>query len=265
MTVARVGDLMGYVSDNSLSISIPGIDRTVTATTKELKYSSPDEFSFIGDTDDGYVLIGRSKGRVFGQISTSTDVFDIQYLENNMVALIRYDWETASKYKCAEISRPSAKGRNPTTGTSSSSGGRSKPAPDNLVNPVVSVLVLYTPAAAASSYNVYDVVNTVMIQYNGARGYSQVSTEVELAGIEPINFTEFYDEALTYEEIATENALRLSQNETAQGLRESYHADLVITLTNGDFADVSGSAVAPGIDPEEAYAVVQIERAASRY
>jgi hypothetical protein len=269
--IADFGNLMTEHSNNELNFSVPGYRKLrIQARTTKFEYTSENQYNYLGEIGDGYVLFGKKSGEIFGQINTGDRVIGINHLEANKVVLFDYDIDKLRIGSCALPNEshdklPSGRIRDNSPNTL---GPRPGPAVEHLVDPVVRVLVLYTPAAAAFGVSITQTVNTALQQYSAARYNSNVTTQVYLAGI--VSFDVVEDQTGETGGIRAENTVnQLAQNLAAQTLRDSYDADVVIMLTNGNFSDpyqVTQGIVA-GIGPSEsmAYAVVQIAAATANY
>jgi hypothetical protein len=125
----------------------------------------------------------------------------------------------------------------------------------SLTQPVVRVLVLFTPAAQNTGQNINDVVNLALAQFASAGVNSQVDVSLQLAGIQSLNFTETDNI-----EVDVNN---LRNNITAQQLRNDFEADIVLLLTNGDYVGITGRVFQIGPSEPNAYGIVQIAHATS--
>lgn len=134
-------------------------------------------------------------------------------------------------------------------------------------NPVAKTLVLYTPAATATGLNLNNLVNTAVSQWQVSAVNSNLTPILEIVGIQPLNFTESNGSVAETNILTDINAL--SNNLTAQQLRNNFEADLVILLTDGDYSDsfVEIYGIVRDIGPNEplAYGIVQAVSATSTY
>lgn len=124
---------------------------------------------------------------------------------------------------------------------------------------VVDVLVLYTPAAAASVANINNTIDLAIAQANQSFRNSEITAaqaSVRLVGRQQVSFTEgtnIFDDhtAITY-------------SSYFQSLRNQYHADIVVLMTDEAYGDSYGVAWAPA-NIIQAYAIVVASRATPRY
>jgi len=132
----------------------------------------------------------------------------------------------------------------------------------------VRVLVLYTDAANSAVANINNTATLAVRQMNDALGNSAANSNLymTLAGIERLDFTEHRTDV-------EGDVEGLSINATAQYLRNTHQADLVILLTDGNYQfyyygqwyDVYGIVDNIGPSNAEAYAIVEADQATSKY
>ncbi|WP_375559694.1 M12 family metallo-peptidase [Bernardetia sp. OM2101] len=119
----------------------------------------------------------------------------------------------------------------------------------------VRILVLYTPAAVPS---ITTTTNLAMQQMRTALSNSSVDRndlQIEVAGIIPFNFTETSD--------IDADVNRLSLTSSAQSLRNTYQADLVVLMSGNYVGNLSGYTKSLNQDFEGAYSIVAAPYAAS--
>ncbi len=125
---------------------------------------------------------------------------------------------------------------------------------------ILRVLVLHTAAADAAMPNTNSIASTAISQINSAFANSAINgvgTQVVLAGVEPLTFTETLD--------AEDDIDLLVANQNAQSLRSAYNADVVILLTDGNYSGILGIAANFGTDFNRSYAIVQANVATTNF
>lgn len=271
--VIEVGDIKTQVKKGELSFDLPGKLGWLDATTKALDYQSGSGFIWIGEMNNGEVLLTHENGRTFGQIRKDGRVFDIQYLEDGYATMIEYDMEKLNPLGCAArelVGSPKGVETVPLDqpGISEKSGSITR----SSGSPLIRVLCLYTPAAEATGMNMTDLANTSKSQWLSAQLNSWVGSNLEIAGVERLNFTENgVPESQTGDpgEDIDVDVERLRDNTTAQQLRDQYEADLVVMFTDGDYAEngsgLAGTVLNIGPDEGNAYSLVQVANATSSF
>ena len=112
-------------------------------------------------------------------------MYDIQYMENDYAALVEYDMSKLNQMGCAATHREGKK-----EVSSKSSKNTSAKATTGNPNPLVRVLVLFTPAAEATGVNMTDLANMARAQWLTAQLNSNVVSTLQIAGVEPFDFEE---------------------------------------------------------------------------
>ena len=254
INLIKIGDFKKSLQNESLAIEIPGKQgASIIAKTKYLDYKSDKEFLWNGVFKNGDAIIISKEGRTFGQLRIKDRVFKIEYLENDVAAVIQYDIDMLSKMECATTEDT----KNATTNSRSTKGNIDDPtySTSSLSQAVVRVLVLFTPAAQNTGQNINDVVSLALGQFVSAEINSQATVELRLAGIQSFNFTETG--------VINFDIQSLRNNVTAQQLRNNFEADIVLLLTNGNYPNVGGIVVKVGPSEPDAYGIVEIANATS--
>lgn len=125
------------------------------------------------------------------------------------------------------------------------------PTPPECENIKTKVLVLYTPAAAAMHPDILGTANLAISQINSVFWNSGVSNSVSLAGVAPLSFVETaYNPDF--------DVIALAANPTAQSLRNTYKAEIVVLLTKDAYGGVNGIVRSIGNVKDSAYCIVNV-------
>ena len=256
--VIEVSNLTEAVKNDKVEFDIPGRLGRIQSQTQSLDFTSESNFQYNGKFKGGEALLISENGRTYGQIRSKGSVYDIQYLENGYATLIEYNMEKLNQMSCAtpdtdQQAVPHQQNNGNDKGTTLEGQ-----AAIGSLNASVTVLVLFTPAAANTGLNMSDLANTARAQWLSASINSQVVTSLNIVGVQPLNFIENSSDNNISQDV---EALR--NNIFAQQLRDNFEADLVLLLTNGDYNPYSGYAADIGPNEDEAYAIVQVANATS--
>ncbi|UZS00078.1 zinc-dependent metalloprotease [Chondrinema litorale] len=252
VSLIEVSNITELIKNDEVIIDLFGETRI---NTKRLIYQNEEDFIWEGEfSNKGKISLFKENGRIYGQIRKKNKVFDIQYLEDGVATLIEYDMNKLNQLQCATEEKLTSQSLK-----NNSNKANTRTADDN-IRPTVDVLCLYTPAALATGLSVTDVVNTAKNQWLSSQINSNVHPLIRIAGYEELNFIENYGG----NDIG-QDATELSNNVTAQQLRDQYQADLVILLTDGNYPGVGGVVDEIGPNEDHAYGVVQILTATSTY
>nr|WP_295929696.1 M12 family metallo-peptidase [uncultured Dyadobacter sp.] len=241
----------------------------ITAVVSHVEYDSPNEYEWIGKTDDdrGTAIVISKAGRVSAHISTPAGVYEIFPAPAGLHCLQKIDQEKAWDVGCA-VTAASGKpdsGRmeatEPVLKAADHSNAKIQPC-QALVYP--RVLVLYTPKALTLAGNtsvITDQVNLSIAQFNSCIYNSGITSAavLVLAGIAPLNFVEHPN--------AMDNDKEdLIKNATAQSLRNQYQADVVVLLTDGMYGggDVRGVSGTVTLEIDRSYSIVELWHATAR-
>ncbi len=242
--------------EESLTFDLPNMPEKAIAKTKNLDYSTNNNFVWNGTFSKGEAFIIHENGRTYGHIRNNGAVFDIQYLENGYAVLIQYNMQKLNQIDCAIIDKQNEKSNSKSSQIKKSDDyskeitiGKSSSS-----SPIVRALVLYTPAAQATGMNMTDLANTARNQWLNAQINSNVQSNLEIAGVQELNFNETPN---LYEDVTN-----LRDDITAQQLRDQFEADIVLLFTNGNYSYV-GVVAAIGPIENDAYAIVQVANATS--
>lgn len=251
----KLGNFSKLVSSNKgfLPIQIPGSSKIYLANPVDIEYYSESDYKWVGkiNSDNGEVIIICKNDEIFGQISFNSRIFEIQSLGKGKNILIELDNTELEKYKCgSDNSYISPQILNEVDKKSS----LSITSQSN-----IRILVMYTDNANNAVSNITNTATLAISQINAAFNNSSISSNlsVSLAGVSHLNFTETND---IFEDISN-----LAINLDAQNLRDINQADLVVLLTDGNYADYYGISNAIGPNESFAYALLEADQATGAY
>ncbi len=256
VNLIKLEDLEQGLRAESVTFDLPGLSGKAIAKTRNIDYSTENDFMWNGTLSKGEAIIVHEKGRTSGQIRTNGTVFDIQYLENGYIALIEYNMKKLNQMGCAVMDKQSKQGNSKLSGIDVDEGYTTEMLHAAGPNPLVRALVLFTPAAEATGMNMTDLANTARGQWLTAQLNSNVVANLVIAGVEELAFDENDGGNNIFQDI---QALRNSID--AQQLRDQFEADIVLLFTDGDYPGVGGIVAEIGPVDDEAYAIVQVANA----
>ena len=254
----RVADFTQIQRDGSLWINLPDREGAEQFIPRRIEYRGPGEFYYYGelipcDERMAYIQLIASDGAIFGQLNFEEAIYDLQDLGRGQNVLFKIDPAIYTEHECATESSsiPPALHRPPLDRSFSR----------QRTSCAVRVLVLHT-AAAAEICNPRNQAQLFIRQSNEIVFNSEAEVRFELAGVE---------ELVGFEELPsianTRNELR--DNLNAQILRDSFRADLVVLLTDGNWTIggiVFGIAYLNDWGREEfGYAVVEADAGGGRF
>jgi hypothetical protein len=253
--------------EGKLILEIPGKDKPIIAEASEVKYYSSADYEWIGKTDDnrGTIIILSKEGRISAHFSTPDGVYEIFPAPGGLYCLQEIDMSDVADVGCVTTNDELKGGR-----IAASEFENGPPidvnAKMNPCQPLISprVLVLYTPKALAlvgSVANIQTIADMSVSQFNSCIYNSGITSTavLTLAGIAPLN-------NLPETKYITNDLDNLVKNLVAQGLRDSYNADLVVLFTDADYQGGSTRGKAQTVILEEfkSYAIVELWAATSR-
>jgi len=246
--VIKPVSLNKVLGNNSVLLNLPS--KSILARTKQDLVSNGSRV-WTGDWFDGFLMVTENKNGTSAYIRDSESIYEIQPLSKDASVLIKYNLNNLNKTcDSNEVANLEIIESDEIDFAEQSISALSP-------NALVRVLVLYTPAAASSGYNITSSVNTAFSQFLNASVNSGVVTSLQLAGIQSINFTESSD--------IIADLASISSNTTAQQLRNSYEADLVMMITDGNYFNYSGRVAALGPNEALAYGIVEVDYVTSNY
>ncbi|MGB3469124.1 MAG: zinc-dependent metalloprotease [Cyclobacteriaceae bacterium] len=219
----------------------------------DLDYKSPDHFTWKGKTKNGLVLLTAYHNELHGQIRNKDDVHDIQPLKDGQSVVITYNMPYLKVADCRvdeSFGHNEIHEFNPNIDKSARAS--------RFVNEI-DVLVLYSPAAAATGLNPTTITLNAIEQWRNTSDNSNVYTEFNLVGVE--SFPSFTESPSIQQDART-----LAETPDAQARRDATEADIVIMLVdgeNGDYVRFAGVVADIGPNNNQAYALAKIGNASS--
>lgn len=252
--------------EGTLTFEIPGKDKPIIAEASEVKYYSATDYEWIGKTDNnrGTIIILSKEGRVSAHFSILDGVYEIFPAPGGLYCLQEIDMSDVADVGCVTTDDVLKGGR--------LADPESKKGPPIDVNakmnpcqPLISprVLVLYTPKALAlvgNVANIQSIADMSVSQFNSCIYNSGITSAavLTLAGIAPLN-------NLPETTSMTNDLNSLEKNLVAQALRDSYHADLVVLFTDGEYNDgTRGKAQTVDLVNSKSFAIVELWTATAR-
>lgn len=257
----KIGNLAKIANSNkgSIPLQLPGINKSFVARPTDVEFRSDTNFIWKGEfiKAEGSLTIICKDGEIFGHITLDDRVFEIHSFEKGKNILIEFDKEQLSKHSCAYLDTIKIETKTVEKAVSVTT-----------TRSTVRVLVLYTDAANNAVANINNTASLAVTQMNDALSNSAVNSNLymSLAGVERIAFTENRNDV-------EGDVANLSTNLTAQNLRNTHQADLVVLLTDGNYQlnyygqlyDVYGIVRNIGPSIAEAYAIVEADQATPKY
>lgn len=250
VSLIRVGNLATIQKRGALPIEIPGRKGRLVAKVKSVEAISETEFVWIGEfiQEEGTVMIIAREGRVFGHITVGDDAYEIHDLGDQTNILVQINDNRFTEEECVSIDHGSSKEQ-----VKTNTSGRVQNHLD-----IIRILVLFTQNAENTASNIQDVAFLAVQQMNTALVNSSiVNVDVELAGVQELNFTESGN-------IQTD-VLNLAADGDAQTLRDNFEADIVLLLTDGNYGSIFGIVADIGPINNLAYGIVEVDAASGRY
>ncbi|MBN1924929.1 MAG: zinc-dependent metalloprotease [Prolixibacteraceae bacterium] len=247
-------------NNGTLPVKIPDINKLYIAEPVDIKFISDENFIWKGNfiKEKGIVKLICKNNEIFGNIQVGGRFFEIQSFESGKNIIIEYNEEELAKSTCGNFCPEENVGDEI---LSIENTLKSTAATTTRAN--VRVLVLYTDSADAAVYNINNTIGLAIAQINDAISNSAISSNliVTLAGVEYFNFTETNNIGI--------DVNSLSNNQTVASLRNSYEADLVILMTDGNYNNgvyyIYGMVKNIGPINADAYAIVEADHATSSH
>ncbi len=254
-----LGDLSKAQKKGVLALKIPGIDKMLTFKATQVEAKSTTDYRWFGNLqeDIGSAIFISTKGKISGIINVQYKQYLIHSLDDEQYVLVEHDVKKLkTPHVCGtfddKVKKPNSKKQATTLAECR----------DNNIR----ILFVHSPAAA-QNFNINDIVNMGMAQLQQSLDNSQCWTNVELAGIREIgNIQEGGgpNGGTIGQRIESDrNELEINQN--VQNARTLTQADLVVMLSNFNYADANGEifgiAELGGVDINPFYSVVQAEDA----
>ncbi len=246
-------ELARIQKDGKITIALPNMKEPVELITFRMEYKTDTDYNWYATTKDGFgsVIILRKGDNYTGHFSFPNKN-DYQIIsEEGQHILIKMKPSKIDKQNCvAKLEK--------ITGNVL----KDRPNAERVVpchNPI-RILVLWTQAAENTGLNVNNIIDTAIGQFNNCIYRSSITGDatIQIVGRQKINFYESDDmkrDVLDYPS---------SGPGSASSLRNSLNADIVVLLTygtSGNYNDYGGAVKEVRIDPDNAYAIVQIHHA----
>ncbi len=246
----KVGSLAKAQSKGKLSFSIPGRSKRISAIPTHLEYFSESNYKWYGKADNGLgdVILLSDNGKITGHISLPDGIYEIYTTPDGENVVTTIDHVRAVDIKCNASEKNSISVGNGTT--KENLGARLNPC--NNIRPA-RALFLITQAARNLNPNIDATVNLSISQFNSCIYNSAITSQavVELAGIQDFDFVETSNDQ--------DDLARLSTNVTAQMLRNSFFADIVVLFTNDTYIAQGRATIGP--NNNLAYAIAEVNHA----
>ncbi len=266
--LVRIENLATTQTQGMLNIVLPNVAcDNLAFTARKVEYTSENDYYWYGDIrgeDEGACLTGTimliaRNGQKYGQISLDEGTFEYQELGNNLQVLSEHNNNELPISKICGVDEKTPVGIDPLVARGSCSS-------NTIADERLTVLVLFTPAAISIEPDIYNRADLAVRQTNQILANSKIlptNAKLILAGALPFNFTETSSNRAIITDI-----ISLTTNINAQSIRDLYNADLVILMTNGNYANNSkyiGYAAAIGPSSPDAYAIVETAYSTSRH
>jgi hypothetical protein len=257
----QVNALAGIQEDGNIRVNLPDKQGAELFVGKAIEYTSPDDFVYYGELDPcdaqervGYIHLLAKNGDVFGQINLEEEIYELQDYGGGKNVLFKIDPAIYTEMECGVNSVQTPQRH---TGRMVQELGDSRSH-----DCCVRVLFLFTRAAEAVG-NPINSANLYIQQTRAAVLNSKANACFTLAGVAGLpEFVEDGDD--TEGAIETLNNVRLSP--LANQLRDSFQADIVLLLTDGNWNPPLGKQIGIAFldewgDPDFAFALAEIDAA----
>jgi hypothetical protein len=263
----RLENLATTQFQGKLQIRVPDFAcQNLIFTVKNVEYDSENDYYWYGiiagegegECESGSIMLIATNGEKYGQVRLGDRTFEWQDLTGNLQVLSEHKNEYFANADCG-VDENTPVGTDPIIEETERTG-----CPGTATNTepqgTVRVLVLFTPAAAIEP-SINNRAIEAIRQTNQIFANSQVQTRnarLVLAGVEVLDFNETLPNPFISPIIADIN--RLPTNAAAQTRRNATNADLVVLMTNGNYAQNSnafGVVAAIGPSNVNAYAIVE--------
>ncbi|MBX2889996.1 MAG: zinc-dependent metalloprotease [Saprospiraceae bacterium] len=248
-----------------MAIQIPGDSKLYEFRAKHVESYTSSDFVWMGEiiardtcgeiiTDDecysGYLRVLKESDRVYGEVQIDTNYYDIKYLGEGLSALVKLDGESFLPASGTDCLLPEA--------APSFRLHQEVAAVDRNAICPVRVAVLFTQAALDNHPDILDIINLSVSSANQAFRNSFISSSeltISLAGTQLLTTAQFSEGDDLLQDVHS-----LVSNTTVAAARASMHADLVIVMTSGGYAEGRGVVAAFGDFPtasDSAFAIVE--------
>ncbi len=252
----HINDFAQQVADQVLEIQVPGDNHLYLYHARYVWSLSLDDITWYGDLTDssGYASFQFKDGELFGYFNIEDKDYFIRPLGNNDYILV----------ELAEQDAPICGYSSQDFPTKDIEEKESQQASDRGENCDVKVLVLYTSRAAEDIDNISTFVSGLIAQSNQALRNSAITlSELTFILAGKALLSDFTESGIISADLT---ALRTSPTVTV--LRNSFKADCVVLLTDGDYSSNGnvflGLTPVCGPAPALSFSIVEADAAASR-
>ena len=260
--LVRFNDIEKVIKKNKLEFVLPNYSCPLSFTYQSGEYEDNKNYHWYGtlhnekqkNCHDGSIMFIKKEGKTFGTIHIDETSYEFMEIENGYQML--YKVKPSEKAICGNTGKKD----HPKEHVK-----KKEPIEQNDLERIeclelakVRILVLYTPAGAASVPDITATTNLAAQQMKTALSNSLVSKndlDIEIAAILPFGFSE------TNNIEADVNSF--SVNPSAQSLRNTYQADLVILMADSPNYGYSGFVKSIEQGFENGYVVMLAHRASS--
>ena len=252
----KMGNLANVQKNGLFDFPSPVTGKIIHAMTTHIEYKSDKDYIWYGTVSDnslqGDMMLISENGKIYGHLNFKDESYQIYGVGNGLSAFVPSVKVPAGSKECSDNIPKGKHFDNPDVNTRTTT---TCPYP-------TSVLVLYTSAAQAYDANIVQTATSAYNLFRQAVMSSNASVPfLSLAGVQQIS--SFNETGNIYTDIKT-----LEQSSDAQSQRYSANADIVVLLTNGNYAYLSGAygiADMIGTDFAHAYCIVEDANAVSGY
>lgn len=267
----KVNELAEIQEDGNINVNFPDKTGAELFVAKEIQYKTAKDFMYFGELANcdeekiGYIHLIAKNGNIFGQINIDEEIYELHDFGEHKNVLFKINPSIYTEAEC---------------GVTASNKNRKEPNPSLPIrtqNCNVRVLVLFT-AAANSVGNPQNSANLFIQQTNQSIGNSAAQAHFVLAGVQELTgFTETLQNVGLIGPYAIDTTLDILQADTtARALRDSFKADLVVLLTDGNWWSLKTPTDSIGQywglsylnywgDADFGYALVEIDAGGGRY
>ena len=255
----QIEPLQTVQQQGMLIISLPNEPRRYPFQLYSIKYESEEDYEVRGNLNlpnfEGELHVMMRKGAMLGALTINDRYFDILDLDQGNYYLREYEDITQSPTACNGPNETTVIDKASITEVARTEG---------INNPVVTVLVLFTPEADIN-YDIplraeMDISDLNQILENSRIGTDEL--KFELVGVYPWEHDESYypDEDLT----------DLKDDNYVASIRESLKADIVVAYTErrnllSNNLTYQGATAQAFLDSEQAHAIVDIDFSVQKY
>lgn len=261
--IVQFRDIEKVIKEKNLEFVLPNYACKLSFTYQSGEYEDSNNYHWYGtlfnekqkNCYEGSILFVKKDGEIFGTIKIDESSYEFIEIEKGYQVL--YKINPTEKAICGNTGEKE---------DSKEHFKKNEPIDQHDLERIecvelakVRILVLYTPAAAASVPNITATTNLAAQQMKTALSNSSVSKndlDIEIAAILPLSFTE--------SGVSKTDVDNLAINSAAQSLRNTHQADLVVLMTNNVY-DGLGRVNAVGGGFSTGYAIVTAQEAAGSY